>query len=108
MTTAAPDVAKDQLMVSTPRRRGMACGCGPSDGRRRRHTGPPCGTDDRIVPASATELLEGRPNVTRRLYPGLRHEMHDKPEGAEVIADLIAWLRATVSRLARGTPTSRV
>ena len=57
------------------------------------------GGDDPIVPVGASEpLVEGRPNVTRRVYPGLRHETHNEPEGASVVDDTIAWLRATVSR----------
>jgi acylglycerol lipase len=50
------------------------------------------GTDDPIVPVSASAPLEGRGNVTRRVYPGLRHEMHNEPESAAVIGDTIAWI----------------
>ncbi|MEP6694294.1 MAG: lysophospholipase, partial [Chloroflexota bacterium] len=39
------------------------------------------GTDDPIVPVAASALLEGKGNVTRRVYPRLRHEMHNEPEG---------------------------
>ena len=57
------------------------------------------GGDDPIVPASASEqLVEGRPNVTRRVYAGLRHETHNEPEGLSVVDDTIAWLRETVTR----------
>ncbi len=53
------------------------------------------GSDDPIVPVDASEpVAEGRPNVTRRVYPGLRHETHNEPEGAAVVDDTIAWLRA--------------
>ena len=34
-----------------------------------------------------------RPNVERRTYPGLRHELHNEPEGPAIVADVIAWLR---------------
>ncbi|MGI9000020.1 MAG: lysophospholipase [Candidatus Limnocylindria bacterium] len=51
------------------------------------------GADDPIVPVAASEILDGRPNVTRRVYPGLRHETHNEPEGATVVDDTIAWLR---------------
>jgi acylglycerol lipase len=51
------------------------------------------GTDDPIVPVGASEVLGGLPNVTGRVYPGLRHETHNEPEGAAVIDDTIAWLR---------------
>jgi alpha-beta hydrolase superfamily lysophospholipase len=35
--------------------------------------------------------------VTRRTYPGLRHESHNEPEGEAVIADAVAWLRAILA-----------
>jgi acylglycerol lipase len=50
------------------------------------------GTDDPIVPVSTSDSLEGRENATRRVYPGLRHEMHNEPEGPAVIEDTIAWI----------------
>jgi alpha-beta hydrolase superfamily lysophospholipase len=43
------------------------------------------GSDDPIVPEWASKSLEGRANVTRRVYPGLRHETHNEPSGAQVI-----------------------
>lgn len=53
------------------------------------------GSEDPIVPVGASEpLVEGRSNVTRRVYPGLRHETHNEPEGASVVDDTISWLRA--------------
>lgn len=53
------------------------------------------GADDPIVPVSASAKLAGRPNVTRRVYPGLRHEMHNEPDAAAVIGDTIAWLESS-------------
>jgi alpha-beta hydrolase superfamily lysophospholipase len=50
------------------------------------------GTDDWIVPVWSSDPLEGRGNVTRRIYPGLRHEMHNEPGAATVIGDTIAWI----------------
>ncbi len=50
------------------------------------------GTDDPVVPVSASASLEGRENVTRHLYPGLRHEMHNEPQAATVIGDTTAWI----------------
>jgi alpha-beta hydrolase superfamily lysophospholipase len=50
------------------------------------------GTDDAVVPVSASASLEGRGNVTRHLYPGLRHEMHNEPQAATVIGDTTAWI----------------
>ena len=50
------------------------------------------GLDDPIVPARATESLGDISGVTRRTYPGVRHELHNEPEGPAVVADVIAWI----------------
>jgi acylglycerol lipase len=50
------------------------------------------GAEDPIVPEWASRSLEGRPNVTRRIYEGLHHETHNEPSGALVIDDTIAWI----------------
>ena len=55
------------------------------------------GADDPIVPEEASRSLEGRANVTRRVYQGLHHETHNEPSGATVIADTIAWILRAVS-----------
>lgn len=52
------------------------------------------GSDDPIVPVDASAALERDPRVKRRVYPGLRHETHNEPEGPAVVADTIAWIRA--------------
>jgi alpha-beta hydrolase superfamily lysophospholipase len=57
------------------------------------------GGDDRIVPTASSETLEGRPGVTRRVYPGLRHELHNESDGPRIEGEVIAWLRERVSRL---------
>ena len=51
------------------------------------------GLDDRLVPARASEVLASLPNVERRTYPGLRHELHNEPEGPAIVDGVIAWLR---------------
>jgi alpha-beta hydrolase superfamily lysophospholipase len=51
------------------------------------------GLDDRLVPPSASAVFEGAPGVERRLYPGLRHELHNEPERSAVLDDVIAWIR---------------
>jgi alpha-beta hydrolase superfamily lysophospholipase len=51
------------------------------------------GGDDRLVPPRATEPLGRVAGVTRVLYPDLRHETLFEPEGPEVVADMVAWLR---------------
>ena len=52
------------------------------------------GLDDGLVPAQASEILGTLPNVERRTYAGLRHELHNEPEGPAIIAEIIAWIRA--------------
>jgi alpha-beta hydrolase superfamily lysophospholipase len=54
------------------------------------------GEDDRLVPTASSALLERLPGVTRRTWPGLRHESHNEPEGEAVIADVVAWLRSVL------------
>jgi alpha-beta hydrolase superfamily lysophospholipase len=54
------------------------------------------GGDDPLVPARASEPFAGQPGVTRRVYPGLRHESFNEPEGPQVVADVVEWLRAAV------------
>jgi alpha-beta hydrolase superfamily lysophospholipase len=60
------------------------------------------GTADPIVPEWTSRSLEGRANVTRRVYPRLRHETHNEPSGAAVISDTIAWIHDQVDKIARG------
>jgi alpha-beta hydrolase superfamily lysophospholipase len=55
------------------------------------------GLDDTFVPPSASEVLAKLPNAERRTYPGLRHELHNEPEGPQIIDDVIAWLRERAS-----------
>ncbi|MGH8925877.1 MAG: lysophospholipase [bacterium] len=50
------------------------------------------GGDDTVVPPEASQLLVGLPGVERRLYPNLRHECLNEPEGREVVADIVSWL----------------
>jgi acylglycerol lipase len=51
------------------------------------------GLDDGLVPASSSEFFAAVPGVERRTYPGLRHELHNEPEGPQIIDEVIAWLR---------------
>ncbi len=50
------------------------------------------GADDTLVPVSASKPLESLPNVTRRVWPNLRHECLNEPEHDQVIAEIIAWI----------------
>ena len=52
------------------------------------------GSDDPLVPPSASARLEGKGSVTRRVHEGLRHECHHAPQHAEVLAEVAAWLDA--------------
>jgi acylglycerol lipase len=54
------------------------------------------GGSDRLVTTDTSAVLEGRTSVTRRVYPELRHESHNEPEGPQVIADVIGWIRERV------------
>jgi acylglycerol lipase len=52
------------------------------------------GSADPIVPITATQRLEGKGNVTRRVHDGLRHECHHEPEHEDVLAEVVGWVRA--------------
>ncbi len=58
------------------------------------------GAADPLVPMTASEALEALPGVERRVYPDLRHETMNEPEGPEVVADVVAWLRRQVGTTA--------
>jgi acylglycerol lipase len=60
------------------------------------------GSADPLVPPSASARLEGKGNVTRRVHEGLRHECHHEPEQEEVLAGVVAWLRATLPGAPQG------
>lgn len=50
------------------------------------------GNADALVPLAASAPLEGHPLVTRRIWPGLRHECLNEPEAPEVIAAVLEWI----------------
>ena len=54
------------------------------------------GGDDGLVPVGASAPLEGAPGVERRTFPGLRHELHNEPEGLDIVDGVIGWLRVRV------------
>jgi alpha-beta hydrolase superfamily lysophospholipase len=56
------------------------------------------GADDPIVPEWASRSLEGRANVTRRVYPDLHHETHNEPTREAVIDDTIRWIEREIAR----------
>lgn len=56
------------------------------------------GAEDRLVPPSASEALGLLPDVTRKVWDGLRHECLNEPEQTEVLTDLVAWLDDQLQR----------
>ena len=55
------------------------------------------GGGDPIVPPASSEYLAGLPGVTRTVYPDLRHETLNEPEGPGIVADMLAWIRGQVA-----------
>lgn len=55
------------------------------------------GAEDRLVPPRFSEPLAALPVVTRRVYPGLRHECLNEPEGPQVVADIAEWMQSQVA-----------
>jgi alpha-beta hydrolase superfamily lysophospholipase len=51
---------------------------------------------DSLVPPQSTAFLGSLPGVERKLYPKLRHEILNEPEGPEVVADIIEWVDARI------------
>lgn len=50
------------------------------------------GGADTIVPPQSTAPLGELPAFERRVYPKLRHEILNEPEGPEVVQDIIDWI----------------
>lgn len=55
------------------------------------------GGEDRLVPTHTSARLEGRPGVTRRVYPDTQHEVHNEPAATQEIDDIVDWVRDRVS-----------
>ncbi len=55
------------------------------------------GGDDTLVPPAASAPLAAIAGVDRRVFPGLRHEMHNEPEQLEVLEYVGAWLDRRLS-----------
>lgn len=47
---------------------------------------------DVLVPPQSTVPMADLPTVERRLYPHLRHETLNEPEGPEVVSDIVEWI----------------
>lgn len=59
---------------------------------------------DTLVPTASSEACEGIPGVLRKVYPELRHEVHNEPEGEVVVGEVIDWVRERVSRMHVASP----
>lgn len=55
------------------------------------------GADDTVVPPSASAPLASVDSVDRKVYPGLRHEMHNEPEQDQVLSEVAAWLDSALA-----------
>ena len=55
------------------------------------------GEDDTLVPARFSEPFARLPNVERKVFAGLRHELHNEPERDDVLRHVAAWLDAQVA-----------
>lgn len=62
------------------------------------------GSDDPIVPVRAFERVSRLGNVTSRIWPGLRHEIHNEAVFELVLGSMVDWLRAQVAPVARAVP----
>ncbi len=62
------------------------------------------GGDDRLIPPDCSEVLATVPGVERRVYPGLRHEMLNEPEGPQVAADIAVWIGVHLGVETNGRP----
>ncbi len=58
------------------------------------------GGDDDLVPPNASRPLAELPNVTYRLWPGLRHECFNELERFDVLGELVAWLDTAIRPVA--------
>lgn len=55
------------------------------------------GAEDNLVPPRASAPFAAIDGIDRKLYPGLRHEIHNEPEWDQVLADVADWLDATLA-----------
>lgn len=54
------------------------------------------GGQDSIVPPQGSAHLADLPSVERKLFPSLRHETMNEPEGSEIVAEIIDWIRQRI------------
>ncbi len=58
------------------------------------------GTDDTVVPPAASAALAASQHVERKMFPGIRHELHNEPESPEVLAYITRWIESRLDELA--------
>ncbi|MGE5591468.1 MAG: lysophospholipase [Bacillota bacterium] len=59
--------------------------------------------DDRLVSANASRQFfdrAGSSDKTFRLYPGLYHELHNEPEGMQIVGEIADWLEPRLETMA--------
>ncbi len=54
------------------------------------------GGSDRLIPPQTSAFLADLPTVERRLFPTLRHEILNEPEGPEVVAEIVDWINQRI------------
>ena len=102
----AAKVGKDPLAAKASTARFAAEALAEQERVRREYAGLTLptlvlhGLDDGLVPAQASEILASLPNVERRTYPGLRHELHNEPEGPAIVDEIVDWIRARTAERA--------
>jgi alpha-beta hydrolase superfamily lysophospholipase len=55
------------------------------------------GGEDDLVPTMCSQALTPISCVVRRVFPDLRHEALNEPEGPEVVAEIIDWIASKTS-----------
>jgi alpha-beta hydrolase superfamily lysophospholipase len=66
------------------------------------------GGADPLVPVASSAVLATLPGVDRKVYPDLRHETLNEPEGPQVAADIAVWIGAHLgSSAASGSSSPR-
>jgi alpha-beta hydrolase superfamily lysophospholipase len=104
--SVAAKVEDDPLAAKASTMRFAAEGLAEQERVRREYAGLTLptlvlhGLDDGLVPAQASEILASLPNVERRTYPGLRHELHNEPEGPAIVDEIVDWIRARTAERA--------
>lgn len=55
------------------------------------------GADDELVPPAVSAPLAALPSTDRKVFAGMRHELHNETEADEVLSFVAEWLRAQLS-----------